>query len=69
MTTTQPRKKPTMSNIEKHGCAYCFAAVYHPTDEEKRRGICNDCHLRDMERAHQEWRDFEDRHADVLDQD
>ena len=58
-----------MADIEKHGCAHCFAAVYDPTDEEKRRGICNDCHLRAMERAHQEWRDFEDQHADALNQD
>lgn len=58
-----------MSNIEKHGCAHCFAAVYHPTDEEKRRGVCNDCHLRALERAHEEWRGFEGLHADVLNQD
>ena len=58
-----------MADIEKHGCAHCFAAVYDPTDEEKRRGICDDCHRRAMERAHQEWRDFEDQHADGLDQD
>ena len=35
-----------MSAIEKHGCAHCFAAVYHPTSDEKRHGICQDCHSR-----------------------
>ena len=55
-----------MTDIEKHGCAHCFAAVYHPTAEEKRRGICDDCHLRALKHAHEEWRDFEDQHADVL---
>lgn len=60
---------PAMTAIEKHGCAHCFAAVYHPTDEEKRRGTCDDCHARAMDYAVQQWRDFEDQHADVLNQD
>ena len=55
------------TDIEKDGCAHCFAAVYHPTDEEKRRGVCEDCRIRARERAVEEWRAFEDRHADVLD--
>ena len=63
-----PRKKPTMPDIEKHGCAHCFAAVYHPTSDEKRHGICQDCHSHALRRAHEEWRAFEDQHADVLDQ-
>ena len=58
-----------MADIEKHGCAHCFAAVYHPTTEEERRGTCDDCHLRALKHAHQQWRDFEDQHADVLNQD
>ena len=36
-------KEAPMTDIEKHGCAHCFAAVYDPTDEEKRRGTCQDC--------------------------
>lgn len=58
-----------MSNIGKWGCANCFAAVYHPTDEEERRGTCQDCHRRAMNHAVQEWRAFEDEHADLLDQE
>ena len=69
MTATAPRKQPPMADIEKYGCAHCFAAVYHPTTEEKRRGTCQDCHARAMDYAVQQWRDFEDEHADVLNQD
>lgn len=58
-----------MSNIEKWGCDHCFAAVYDPTDEEERDGICDDCHRRRINRAVDEWRTFEDQHADVLNQD
>lgn len=57
-----------ITDIEKHGCAHCFAAVYHPTAEEKRRGVCEDCHRRRINRAVDEWRAFEDKHADTLDQ-
>ena len=42
--------EPPMTAIEKHGCAHCFAAVYDPTDEEKRRGTCQDCHSRTTNR-------------------
>ena len=49
-TPNTPRKKPAMPDIEKHGCAHCFAAVYDPTDEEKRRGTCQDCHSRTTNR-------------------
>ena len=57
-----------MSDIEKYGCAHCLAAVYHPTAEEASTGVCTPCHRRAMEYAAQEWRAFEDAHADVLDQ-
>ena len=57
-----------MSKIEECGCSQCFAAVYQATDEEKRLDICEACLRRARERAVQDWRDFEDLHADVLDQ-
>ena len=57
-----------MSDIEKWGCAHCFAAVYSPTDEEKRRGTCTDCHRRAMAHAVRVWRAFEDEHSGTLDQ-
>ena len=56
-----------LSSIEEYGCAHCFAAVYHPTSEEKARGTCTSCHRRDMEYAVRQWRAFEDQHADILD--
>ena len=46
MTTTQPRKQPAMTDIEKRGCAHCFAAVYHPTATEAQSGVCEDCQNR-----------------------
>ena len=58
-----------MADIEKHGCAHCFGAVYHPTAEEAGTGVCTPCHRRAMGWAVQQWRDFEDQHADVLTQD
>ena len=57
-----------MTTIEEYGCAHCFAAVYHPTAEERRRGTCQDCHRHAMNLAVQELRAFEAAHADVLDQ-
>ena len=56
-----------MYDIEKWGCRHCFAAVYSPTGEEKASGTCTSCHRRAMEYAVQQWRAFEDQHADVLD--
>ena len=58
-----------MSDIEEYGCAHCFAAVYRPTAEEAGAGVCTPCHRRAMDRAAQEWREFEDQHADILNQD
>ena len=60
-------KDPAMSDIETYGCAHCFAAVYHPTVEEERHGICAPCHRRVRERAYQELRALDEQHADVLD--
>ena len=55
------------SDIEAYGCSVCFAAVYYPTDEEKRRGTCQTCHQRKMEQAHQDLREFWDRYPDRID--
>ena len=57
-----------MSDIEKYGCAHCFAAVYHPTVEEKRSGVCIDCRRRARRRAYQELCALDEQHADVLDE-
>ena len=52
--------------LDRHGCAICFKAVYDPTDEEARRGTCQDCHHRQMDAALVDWRAFKDQHAEAL---
>ena len=46
-----------------HGCAVCFKAVYDPTDEEARRGTCQDCDRRQMDAA------VEYQYPDALEED
>ena len=58
-----------MTNAEalaRHGCSVCFKTVYYPTDEEQRRGTCEDCHRRKRAAAVAAWRAFEDEHAHEL---
>ena len=38
--------EPAMTDIERRGCAHCFAAVYHPTATEAQSGVCEDCQNR-----------------------
>ena len=55
--------------LARWGCAHCCRAVLHPTVEERRRGTCLDCHHRQMKGAVEDWRAFEDQHADALKED
>ena len=53
-----------MPTIDRLGCRTCFAALY--TQLERDQDECDDCHRRRISRAVDEWRAFEDKHADVL---
>ena len=58
-----------MTSIEEYGCAHCFAAVYHPTSDEKRSGICQDCTARALSVTVLQWHTAEVQHAAVPAQD
>ena len=53
-------------STDKLGCPTCFARL---TDQAQiDADECTDCHRRRIDRAVDEWRTFEDEHADVLNQ-